>query len=758
MWRTALVSFLILLPDSIVAQSRLSSRGDVERGSLEIDLHRGAVPPFEILVTETPAESMHLSVDWNAKQDRVHLRLRGKKALVRYPDIDRKLGENYYPNAFFPEPEDIEGGRYQLWIVSAAGPKINFYYNPDTLDLLGSEFDFESPPSPIAVPFPTLYLFPTPMFQPDENGDVDFEWTFAYSAAKSGDRPDLAHFYLTFPPPNLGQANPFRIDLSTLRPYASKPVPAELARPFSDYLRGGMFFDVTIEPAAHFTEPPIQTGISTYSGATAVAGGIPPGWMLDINAAFMNVGPPITLFPGRNGEPFYFFHGTPPEVNDELRAMADELNPPSGRTLRPFGRECYPAQQHRQNGNGGYNLHLESTLRFHPIKEGADSARGQALFGLAADGQTEDNSQAIFEGDSIPFGGQVVSNGRSCFTCHRGPETQFGFPSLPLSQSVPLDDPLFTGIDGDAQFDPDGMSNLDKLGLIKIRPNRFDPRRSGDDPFSQVFAWRKSVKLINLGLQQGFLTDLRGRVMFETERGAVFSHTQVSDQRFDDLFSLADGSDIESFLFGITTDPRLTQLRDGGPLQDKLIKDPYATVTVETQAEKRGQKVFHSNCFVCHDTPNVFSGLANVEPLGAGDRTADFPSFAPAVGTAYNIGVSERNKHKLRFTHNNGGNFTPIVIPLAKEDGQVLMQTVNFDIGLAATTGRAIDIGRFKVPQLRNLKHNAPYFHDNSANTIEEVVEYFTSNHYRNSADGRSYPIRLNQREKQDLIAFLKRL
>jgi len=77
---------------------------------------------------------------------------------------------------------------------------------------------------------------------------------------------------------------------------------------------------------------------------------------------------------------------------------------------------------------------------------------------------------------------------------------------------------------------------------------------------------------------------------------------------------------------------------------------------------------------------------------------------------------------------------------------------------LAMTTGRYEDIGRFKVPQLRGLSRNAPYFHDNSAATIEEVVDYFNSDAYNRSRDGRRFPIRLTPRERHDLLQFLKAL
>ncbi len=278
------------------------SIGDHEKGALVIPLRRGAAVPLELTVIATPndcANEMYLELSWDKEADIVNLHLSGEGVLEPFPDVDRIPGVSFFPNPHLPEQEDIEDGRYQLWIVSAAGPIGTFYYDGQTLDLVGSEFATATqPPGTIPVPFPTIYLFPTPMFQPDANGDVDLYWSFPYSGAIRGDRPELAHMYLTFPPPNLCAANPNRLDLSTLRPYSALPVPASEARPWSDYLRGGLLFDVTVEPAEYFTEPPLTTLIGSYSNATAVGGGIPDGYTLDIPAVFGNQAPPIRPWSG----------------------------------------------------------------------------------------------------------------------------------------------------------------------------------------------------------------------------------------------------------------------------------------------------------------------------------------------------------------------------------------------------------------------------------------------------------------------------
>lgn len=313
--------FLLAAPtEADAAQSIPYGKGTTEKGKIVQNLYRGAAVPFELSIPPLPQScggEVELTLEWNEKANWVKVKLRSdKNTLVPFPDVDRTEGVNYFPNAFYPEPEDIEDGRYQLWIVSAAGPLVVFYYSFDTLDLLGSEYDFDEAPMAIPVPFPSLYMFATPMFQPKPNGKVQLDWQFPYDGAHRGDRPEFSHHYITFPPPNLCYVNQFRLDQSALRPYITAPLPRSEARPWSDYLRGGLLFDITIEPAEYYTEPPVNMLIGTYSGGTAIGGTIPRGWQLDIEAAFANLAPPIKVFEGRDScemytEPMHVGAGIP---------------------------------------------------------------------------------------------------------------------------------------------------------------------------------------------------------------------------------------------------------------------------------------------------------------------------------------------------------------------------------------------------------------------------------------------------------------
>ena len=284
-------------------------KGDLSKGAFYTPLTRGAAVPYGLYLPPLPNDCnghLDLTIAWDESKNEVKVKLEGDNALYPYPDVDRTEGVDYFENPFFPEPVDYEDGRYQLWIVGTAGPVMNFYYDPVTLDLIGGPTDFEEPPAAIPVPFPTLYMFSTPFFQADDNNDVSLEWEFAYDGATRGDRPEFSHHIVSFPPTNLCFANPYRLDLSTLTLYVSDPLPASQARPWSDYLRGGLLFDVTIETAEYYTEPPRTNGAATYSGGTAVGGAIPKGWQLDIEAAFAGLAPPIKRFPGAGScEPHY---------------------------------------------------------------------------------------------------------------------------------------------------------------------------------------------------------------------------------------------------------------------------------------------------------------------------------------------------------------------------------------------------------------------------------------------------------------------
>lgn len=147
-------------------------------------------------------------------------------------------------------------------------------------------------------------------------------------------------------------------------------------------------------------------------------------------------------------------------------------------------------------------------------------------------------------------------------------------------------------------------------------------------------------------------------------------------------------------------------LETGDTPNDRWLRDEPGGLTAQ---QERGREIFRvkGKCFECHFTP---------------DFTADeFRSIGLFNGKAYN------DSGRYHFTKN------------------------------------AEDIGKFKVPGLRNVAVTAPYMHDGSMKTLREVIDYYDQPlSLVPDAIGRDsllqQPLNLTETEKQDLEAFLHSL
>jgi cytochrome c peroxidase len=70
------------------------------------------------------------------------------------------------------------------------------------------------------------------------------------------------------------------------------------------------------------------------------------------------------------------------------------------------------------------------------------------------------------------------------------------------------------------------------------------------------------------------------------------------------------------------------------------------------------------------------------------------------------------------------------------------------DPGRALVTGRFSDVSKFKSPVLRGLAARAPYFHNGSAQSLMDVVNFYNTR----------FSIGFTEQEKSDLVAFLNSL
>ena len=81
------------------------------------------------------------------------------------------------------------------------------------------------------------------------------------------------------------------------------------------------------------------------------------------------------------------------------------------------------------------------------------------------------------------------------------------------------------------------------------------------------------------------------------------------------------------------------------------------------------------------------------------------------------------------------------------------------DRGLIEVTHRSADMGKFRVPTLRNVALTAPYMHDGSLSSLDEVLDHYVRGGHKNPRqDARIRPFVLSAAERTDLLAFLESL
>lgn len=85
------------------------------------------------------------------------------------------------------------------------------------------------------------------------------------------------------------------------------------------------------------------------------------------------------------------------------------------------------------------------------------------------------------------------------------------------------------------------------------------------------------------------------------------------------------------------------------------------------------------------------------------------------------------------------------------------MDAENPDLGRYVVTNDEKDKGAFKTPTIRNVVYSAPYMHDGSQKTLEEVVQWYDKGGHPNPyLSDKVKELKLTDQEKADLVAFMK--
>ncbi len=336
------------------------------------------------------------------------------------------------------------------------------------------------------------------------------------------------------------------------------------------------------------------------------------------------------------------------------------------------------------------------------------------------------------------------ANGRACADCHMltdhfqlspvSVEARFRILQLRRRWDPDADDPLFRPIDAD-DFRTNGehasdFSNLRQNGLVRVElplpanVRLIDP--TTNQPSSETVAdvWRAvpSVNDVKLtgpdGLNRwprgpnesgGYQLDGRMATLQEQALGALVHHAQIQNTPPQRLLD-----DLAAFQQVLFTNHRVRELSEavtaGTPLPDP---DPPLN-----ELEQHGKVVFQRACAHCHGG----AGQSTAQPpvIRFHDintqcpRPVDIVTPARFTFAACTPGL-ERNARTYEITLANGSRTRRT----SSDPGRALLT------GFAGGPPPTDDWNKFDVPGLRGIRNTAPYFHNNSAATLEEVVDHY---------------------------------
>jgi cytochrome c peroxidase len=316
------------------------------------------------------------------------------------------------------------------------------------------------------------------------------------------------------------------------------------------------------------------------------------------------------------------------------------------------------------------------------------------------------------------FGG----NGRTCSTCHGDETGTFSPDDAAARYAADPSDPLFLPLDSDdgvtgASYDrmiqfatvlvglplPPGVTIAEDPAATSVTVERNVPSTLNAPALDPVVMWD--------GREPSLENQASDAILGHAEAphaAAASDLARIAAYERDKLFS---SKALEMWAKGDGPAPELP--------------------TGVTDAEIRGQAFFADDglCGKCHGGPML-------------NETTAFGPGGQAGQRFSNVRVSTFNARGLpMYTFLFPGPEGPVSI-------------VSSDPGRALITGDSKDANRFKIPTLWNIANTAPYFHDGSARTLEEVAAHYAQ-FFAVVSKGATI---LTAQDQADIVAYLELL
>ncbi len=366
--------------------------------------------------------------------------------------------------------------------------------------------------------------------------------------------------------------------------------------------------------------------------------------------------------------------------------------------------------------------------------EGCDGLKGKA------NKQCQEGKQAFFDRKLKGLGG----NGRSCADCHMASEHfQLSPAAVEKRYQRMLKtgefDPLFQPLDADDFLENgENASDFTQLrvnGLVRVQiplpPNvkLIDPVTNAPSDETVANLWRAtpSVRDVRItgsdGLPRsfgrppnatgGYQLDARAATLQEQALGALNGHAQI---KFAPPQSMLDA--IAAYENTLFTSKRVKLLAEA--MEDGVTPLPDTDRPL-TADEQKGKEIFQRACAQCHGGPGQTTPVDH--PGNGAPRFANIQTPCPRPAPLPNEVFKPCNDTIMK---------TVRTYEITNADGTKVRRTTT-DPGRLLQTGIAVpapandDNLRFEIPTLRNIKNTAPYFHNNSADTLDEVLDHYAA-------------------------------
>jgi len=170
------------------------------------------------------------------------------------------------------------------------------------------------------------------------------------------------------------------------------------------------------------------------------------------------------------------------------------------------------------------------------------------------------------------------------------------------------------------------------------------------------------------------------------------------------------------------------------PLFQKAFGSPEVTVDKMAQAIATFERT-------------LLSGNSPYDRYKAGDKKALTLAQIRGLDVFVNTAKCDQCHEGINFTTNSYANLG------------VGADKAEPDSGRFVVTHQNGDWGAFKTPTLRDVARTAPYMHDGSLKTLDDVVDFYDKGGIPNrNLDEKIRPLKLTDAQKKDLVEFLKSL